>query len=129
MKVLMATDGREAAEHAVRVACRVLDLRDGEITVVSVLDPEDRIGGNENAAVDLERSVTILRALGHSASCSLRRGHFVDEILRAAKEVEADVIVLGYEGDGRWIRWLEGSVLDGVLKGWTGSTLIVRLPA
>jgi nucleotide-binding universal stress UspA family protein len=129
MKVILATDGREAAEHAIEVALRLLDLRAAEISVVSVMDPEDRIGGNESAEADLERASALLRAAGHSARVLLRRGHFVDEILASAREAQADVIVLGYDGEGRFVRWLEGSVMDGVLKGWSGATLIVRRPA
>lgn len=127
MKVLIATDGEAAAVHAIRTAMRLLPLASMEIVVVSVLDPEERIGGNENCALDLEQAKAILAEQGLTARTVERRGHFADEILAEAKECAADLLVLGHTHRGRLARLVAGSVSDTVVHRWMGAVLLVGL--
>ncbi len=126
MKVLIATDGRAAAKHAIHEAIRLLALRDAEVFLVSVLDPEERIGGNEDAEQDLDDGIAILAAAGIDASKLLRRGHFAEQIVAQARELHADMIVVGSEAHSKLTQLLVGSVSSDVIKKWDGAVLVVR---
>jgi nucleotide-binding universal stress UspA family protein len=128
MKVLITTDGAEAARHAIASATQLLRLDGAEVRVLSVTDPEARIGGNDDASDDLARGVAQLRDAGVRAEAAERRGHFAEAIVAEAEAWGADVIVVG-AGIRRGIaRWLAGSVSDDVIHGWRGAVLVVRHP-
>lgn len=125
MKVLIATDGHEAATHAIASALQLLPLDRAEVRVVSVLDPEERIGANDDAEDDLDHAQAQLAAGGVTASRVQRRGHFADEIVAEANEWGPDVLVMGSSSRGRIARWLAGSVSDAVIHQWRGPVLLV----
>ena len=111
-----------------RQAIRILSLRAAEVRLLSVLDPEARIGANEDAANDLARGAAQLLEAGVKAEAVERRGHFAEEILAEAERWGADVIVVGSEGRRGLARWLGGSVSDDVIHGWRGAVLVVKHP-
>jgi nucleotide-binding universal stress UspA family protein len=126
MNVVIATNGQPASEHALREAIRLLALKEKEVFLVSVLDPEQRIGGNENAEGDLERARVICEGAGVRTSSVMRRGAFAHEIVAFAHEKKADLIVLGSTNRNRVSRALLGSVADEVTRHWDKAVLIVR---
>lgn len=128
MHVLIATDGKEAARHAMDEALRLLPLQQAsvKVTLVSVLDAELRIGGNENAQQDLDEGRAFLEKSGVRAATALRTGKFADEIVRAGNELNADLIVLGTEKASRLTRALLGSVASDVMLKWSGAVMIVK---
>ncbi|MEW5742110.1 MAG: universal stress protein [Myxococcota bacterium] len=128
MNVVIATDGNEAAQHAMEEALRLLPLRTPgvHVTLVSVLDPELRIGANENAQEDLDLGRAFLEREGVRCGTSLRKGRFAQQILAAGHELEADVIVLGTEKRSRLTRALLGSVASDVMAKWDGAVLVVK---
>ena len=128
MKVLITTDGDEAARHAIASATKLLRLDGATVRLLSVTDPEARIGGNEDASDDLARGVAQLRASGVRAEAVERRGHFAEAIVAEAESWEADVIVVGAGSRQGFARWLAGSVSDDVIHGWRGAVLVVKLP-
>jgi nucleotide-binding universal stress UspA family protein len=81
-----------------------------------------------NAEQLVERESARLRADGWSGATLVRNGNTVDEILAAAKEVDADVIVLGSHGAGLASRFLLGSVSDRILEHAHCSVMIVKKP-
>lgn len=128
MNVVIATDGEAAAKHAMDEALRLLPLRNPgvHVTLVSVIDPEQRIGANADATDDLSRGRAVLEAAGIRAGTSLRRGKFAEQILAAGEELKADVIVLGTEQRSWLTRALLGSVAAEVMTKWHGTVLIVK---
>ncbi len=129
MKVIIATDGHAVSTHAIAEALRLLPLHAAEVTLVSVLDPEERIGGNENAARDLDRAAAQLAAGGVTAATLQRRGHPAEQIVQAATEIGADLIVVGASIKGRIARLLVGGVSTEVMRRWSGAVLVVQHPA
>jgi nucleotide-binding universal stress UspA family protein len=70
-----------------------------------------------------------LRMLGprpHAVKTSVREGDAADEILAAAHEFAADLIVVGSRGQTGLARFFAGSVARRVLRGATCSVLIAR---
>jgi len=128
MRVVIATDGRPSSTHAIEEAIRLLPLRDAEVFLVSVLDPEQRIGANEDAHGVADRGAAILREAGIPATPVERRGHFAAQIVAEANEVAADVIVIGSAGHGKLQQLLAGSVSNEVIHQWKGAVLVVRHP-
>ncbi len=125
MKVLITTNGEEAAVHAIRTAVRLLSLTTSEVTVVSVIDPEVRIGGNENIDVDIEQAEVLLAPHGIRPRMVKRRGKFAEEIVAEAQEWQADLIVVGSSHRGMLSRLLASSVSDEVIHLWKGAVLLV----
>ncbi|GEM_PF-1704262 len=128
MKILIATDGGAEAEHALKTACALFPMAGAEVVLVSVIDPELRVGSNEDAASDLAHAEALLAARGVAARSIVRRGAFGEEIAACARELSVDVVVLGSGSRGRIARWIGGSTVDVVLGAWTGATLVVRHP-
>lgn len=128
MNILIATDGNEAANHAIAEALRLLPLTSpaAHVTLVSVVDPELRVGANVDAQQDLDAGKAILEKAGARCATSLRRGKFAEQIVAAGHELKADVIVLGTEKRSALTRALLGSVAIDVMAKWPGAVLIVK---
>jgi nucleotide-binding universal stress UspA family protein len=75
-----------------------------------------------------ERACEDLSGVGLQASAEVREGDPTDELLRAAAESDADMIVVGSRGLSRLSRLALGSVARKVLLHTHASVLIVREP-
>ena len=76
----------------------------------------------------LDRLVEAVRATGlrAGAGCFVRRGHAADQILQAADEHSADLIVMGSHGLSRIRRLVLGSVAANVVQGAACPVLVVK---
>lgn len=141
MNVLFATDGSAEATHAIREGVRLLALKDARVYVVGVVNPMGAMpvydglsaGGMllaekmvEVVETDLMAAVAVLADLGVHAQAIERQGDPASAIMEAAREVKADVIVLGSHGTGAVGRLILGSVCDRVTHAWPGAVLVVR---
>jgi nucleotide-binding universal stress UspA family protein len=146
MNILIATDGSEYADHALDFMLRFPFPRDSKMTVLSVVGdipmlPAELDALNEAQIESLkqankrlkeeaeelvEREVRRLREDGWPGETMMRSGKPVEEILRAAEEIDADLIVLGSHGARMAKRFLLGSVSDRVLEYASCSVLIVK---
>jgi nucleotide-binding universal stress UspA family protein len=147
MIVLFATDGSAHSHQAIREAARLLPLKDAQnyTIAVSPLPPVDMAFGPGGAQLASFASQTMLtenidRAtsehsrlaqnvfteLGLAATALERTGDPANEILEAASEISADVIVLGSHAHGAIERLLLGSVSDKVSHGASRAVLIIR---
>lgn len=126
MNIVIATDGKPVSAHAVQEAIRLLPLKDAGVFVVSVMDPEQRIGGNENAEQDVEQALTTLSAAGVQAEGIVCRGKPSAEIVRVATEKNADIIVVGAGQRGAVARFLLGRTAQSLVESWHRSVFIVR---
>lgn len=149
MNILIATDGSEDAGNALDFMLRFPFPRDTRMTVLSVVSdipmlPEelDALDAGQSEALeqankrllqDTEELVACegkrLHADGWSNETLVRNGNPVNEILNVAKEIDADLIVLGSHGRGMAKRFLLGSVSDRVLEYANCSVLIVKKKA
>jgi nucleotide-binding universal stress UspA family protein len=146
-KVLLATDGSEPSAAALE-AVRSWRIFDGtSIRVVSVAEVEAPwhagIAPTMHARVvaafadDIElarakharlaeEAAENLRASGRSAESSFRKGDAAGEIIAAAEEWAADLVVVGSRGETGLKRLLLGSVARNVLHGSRASVLVVH---
>jgi len=140
MKVILTTDGSTNAEQAIRWFSRLPVCRKSELTVVTVsgqaatsiyaaeLDEELGRREKENADQAFKRVNAIFADVGCQAIHSPRIGHPADEIVRVAREVAADLIVIGARGHSMLAKILLGSTSDAVATHASCSVFVVRHP-
>jgi nucleotide-binding universal stress UspA family protein len=131
-RILLATDGSEESELAALRAVELADATDSELHVVHVgvvprfLQSYPGTLGYERRLYDQieEESRQLLRELswrvkvvgGTVAGTHLRMGAVNLEIVALAKELGADLIVMGCRGHRGIRRAIEGSISDGVIR-------------
>jgi nucleotide-binding universal stress UspA family protein len=81
-----------------------------------------------NDKSQLDRLKDELAGRGLSCCAYEREGDVVDELLHAADEIGADLIVMGSHGHGSVYNLLVGSVTEGVLKAARRPLLLVPAP-
>jgi nucleotide-binding universal stress UspA family protein len=144
MRILVATDGSPHAIRAAKFAARLVrELREAELVLVTVGQiPAIAMGGGLGTAhIDFgalqERMKQAGEAiLGETAkafagidariSRVYQEGDPAGEIIKAAKERNTDIIVMGSRGFGRIGGLILGSVSERVLHAAHGPVLIVR---
>jgi nucleotide-binding universal stress UspA family protein len=143
-RILLAIDGSEEAELASRKAVDLANEIDSELYVVHVgLLPNfltgdlGTVGYDSNLYEQIEReSSELLRKLvwqvkvsgGTVVGAYLRMGEVDLEIVGLAKELGADLIVMGCRGRHGIRRMIGGSVSDAVIQHAPCPVLVVRSP-
>lgn len=129
-RILLATDGSECAESAARVAVD-LAIRSGtELDVVHAFEfipPREFVSvalrlrsplaGVKRGREILDEQVGLIEEMGGTvADARLLMGSPVHQILRAAEEADAGLVVVGRRGLGSVKRLLMGSISEGVVR-------------
>ncbi len=145
MKILVATDGSDAAAIACELARDVATLSHGEVRIVAVVPPVNDLFGGAwpmEAMVDPEPVAKAARA--HLQTClqreldqtspdlepttSLLEGRPSDAIVAEARRWRADLIVVGSRGHGALTSILLGSVSEEVVDQAPIPVLVARKP-
>jgi nucleotide-binding universal stress UspA family protein len=145
-RILLATDGSEEAELALKTAVDLAHSTKSELHVVTVgreyypahfevpetgrLLDEARRALEREAREVLDGQVKKIEEVGGTvAEAHLRKGGHRDrEIVRVGEEIGAGLIVMGSRGLGGLRRALMGSVSDSVVRHAHCPVLIVRPP-
>ncbi len=141
-RILLSTDGSEEAELATRKPVDLAGEIGSELHVVYVgqlpnflMNDPDIMGFYRKLYDDIEReSLEILWRLtwgvkaagGTVAGAHLRMGIVAEEIVELAKDLEADLIVMGSRGHSGLRRAIEGSISDVVVRRAYCPVMIVR---
>jgi nucleotide-binding universal stress UspA family protein len=150
-RVLLATDGTDTSALALDTVVSWPIFTDAEIKTVSVSEPasawigmdpagaasaywleiEAELADERRAAhAEMARAASEkLREAGRSATSEVRVGNPAHQIVEAAKEMEADLIVTGSRHSSSGFPGVIGSVARNVLQHATASVLVVREPA
>ncbi|MGH2743973.1 MAG: universal stress protein [Thermoleophilaceae bacterium] len=138
--IVVGTDGSDTADMALRRAIELAGLTGAKLHVVSAYDPSPaRVGGNQPVAEATEWSVgsdfkveaVLQRAQEEAGAGSVEfevhapKGDAADSLIAAAKEQDADLIVLGSRGM-RGARRVLGSVPNKVSHHAPCDVLIVQ---
>ncbi len=149
MHILLATDGSANAQAAVDMLAEwsSADRHSDPVTVLAVVAnmpilgsdlelPEPAISSEAkrhsetDIAEQLVSSVSrSLSGLGYQATPLVRAGKPADEILACAREIGANMIVLGLQGIGRVRRLVAGSVATSVARLANVPVLLADQPA
>jgi nucleotide-binding universal stress UspA family protein len=143
IRILVATDGSAHAMSAARLAARLVrELREAEVVLVNVGHiPALALGGPGTELVDfaaleegmqragqaiLKETAEVFSRINVPVNRVYRGGDPAGEIIKAAKEHHADLIVMGSRGLGQIGGLILGSVSERVLHGAEAPVLIVR---
>jgi nucleotide-binding universal stress UspA family protein len=139
-RILIATDGSDAAEEALETALELAEEHVADVTVVHVEPSYDLVVGSylsgpvevsrdEMPPDDdgvLERAAELAADRGVEARLVERSGYPPDEIARLANEIDADVVVVGSRGLGAVSEFILGSTSRALLRRTTRPVLVVR---
>ena len=123
-KILVPTSGTLYSERGIELACRLGEDQKAEIYLINVLEVprtlplEAPMPEAEAKAVDIiKEGETIITLRGLQAKGEVRRGRIAgEEIIRAAKDWEADLIVMGIRTNIRMAQEILGRTSDLVLR-------------
>jgi nucleotide-binding universal stress UspA family protein len=123
-RVLVADDGSESAQAAAALLAWPVFAR-SELRVVTVSETD----AHATEATSARSAAQELTAAGRAYEIDVRSGDPAHEILQAASEWKADLIIMGSRGRTGLARLLLGSVVRKVVTHAPCSVLIKRLPA
>jgi nucleotide-binding universal stress UspA family protein len=132
--ILFAVDGSEYSKKAIPIAAGMAKAFDGEVIVCNVREREisrfmNAVPETDEEADIADRVARELKDSGVSARPDRRAtviGRVAGEILTAATDHGADLIVMGSRGLGEFSSLLVGSVTHKVLHAATCPVLVVR---
>jgi len=136
--ILVGLDGSENSERALSLASDVAGRWDGQLRLIQILEvppiPFVPEGVVEPLApdYDLEEAAGLLEEAAEHTGVSVdydvearAAERVAEELLEAAGEWDADLLVVGTRGRGGAARMLLGSVADKVIRGSRGPVLVV----
>jgi nucleotide-binding universal stress UspA family protein len=149
MNIIIYTDGSDFSRAAVAIGCEmVVRPEAASILVVSayeLVEPIDVIEAPAQFSVEIERSATEQSEAAAEEAATMIRERFADReiqitkqtsmgapdqiLIEAAKQFNADLIIIGPHGRGFWGRLLLGSITDSLVHNAPCSVLVVRKPA
>ena len=131
-RILLATDFSECSDHALRYACEFAEIFSAELHLLTVFEPPTaayaEYGLGSVGVQDVEKDlVSQLSTKLHGypetvwrnkldLTRSVRAGRPFTEIVRYAKEMGVDLIIIGTHGRGAIAHMLMGSTAERVVR-------------
>jgi nucleotide-binding universal stress UspA family protein len=140
-RILVAVDGSPLAAHAADVGIELARLLSGELALIHVVDPvqnwapESGVPAADLIKIAEQDGKRLLGEFSSRASLQAPPLEFVQigkpaaEIVKAAKDWSASIIVIASHGRGGVSRLLLGSVAEGVMRHAPCPVLVVRARA
>lgn len=135
-RILVPVDGSPMSEQALGQATAMASAFDAEVLLLRVQEPEAGTGGfsdsvswrlhRAEASSSLEKLAERLREGGRRVATVLAEGRAAEEILKAARDRPADLVVLSTHGSSGHSRFHFGSTAQKVIAEAGVSVLIVR---
>ncbi len=138
-RILIALDDDPLAVHAAAVGSDLAQALGAKIAFVYVIEPPSEIGAGTGLPPD--QAIEIAREAAHDRIAAVRRdppdpahiefmpaGIAADEIVKAAREWPADIVVIGSHGRGGLQRVVQGSVAEAVMRRAPCPVLVVKAP-
>jgi nucleotide-binding universal stress UspA family protein len=140
MKVLLATDGSRCSEEAAWLLSRLPHRDKLELTMVTVISPPlaafhsptkqfvDRIADDDRKFAEAQQAKVREMFAGANAELDSQicQGRAQERIVDCAKQIQADLVVIGAKGHSKIDRILLGSTSDYVATHAHCSVLVVR---
>ena len=134
-KILLAFDGSPDGREALAQAENLASVCGATVHLLAIIDPSEStlifeamsfIPDNQRFAIHsvLDEGMKRLRRAGCSATNELKYGKPAEQIVLSAKEMTADLIVIGHRDQGTLARWLNGSVGESILHQAPCSVLV-----
>ena len=135
-KILVPTSGTPYSERGIELACRMGEEQKAEIYLVNVIEvprtlPLDApLHEAEIKAGDvIKRGEEIVTLRGLPVKAAVKRGRVAgEEIIRAARDLEADLIVMGIRSEIRMAQEILGRTSNLVLRRAPCEVILDKLP-
>jgi nucleotide-binding universal stress UspA family protein len=139
-KILIAYDGSDAGQKALLECVDLAQWSHSELHLVAVMPSAMSFVGLEGGVYDVEleeREKKKYRAVlddglrrlsqcGFTARGDVVTGEAIDEICKAARKIEADLVVVGHKHLDSWAaRWWRGSISGALIEHAPCSVLVV----
>ena len=139
-RILLAYDGSEAGQKALLDCDEIAQWSKAQLHLVAVMPPPAALIGGEGFVYDsrgeeeerkryetvLAEGLRRLAESGHRAQGEVVMGDAVDEVTRYARDMPADLIVVGHKHLDSWAaRWWRGSVSKSLIEHAPCSVLVV----
>jgi len=133
--IVIATDGSESVERAVRVALDLADRFDSEVHALYVVDAGEIESSPERLRDEMRDALNeradealgeVREATEDRVTTAVREGRPATEIGDYAREHDADVVAMGTRGRHGENRFLIGSVAERVVRTCPVPVLTVR---
>jgi nucleotide-binding universal stress UspA family protein len=139
-KILLAYDGSDAGQKALLDCREVAQWSHSELHLVAVMPSAMSFVGLEGGVYDVELEerekkkyrgvlddgLRRLSEAGHTARGEVVTGEAIDEIVKYAKKIEADLVVVGHKHLDSWAaRWWRGSISGALIEHAPCSVLVV----
>jgi universal stress protein A len=140
-KILVPIDFSDASKKALKYAFRFAEQFDCEIVLLHVLEPAGPMLGaplalevfldSKDPLSTMEKKLAALSAQSHnndanSISSKIRTGHAPNEIIKAAKDLDVDLIVIATHGNTSSRYLCIGSTAERVVRSAPCPVLVVR---
>src|SRR6266542_4438277 len=133
-RILVPVDFSETSKKAFLYALKFAEQFSCEITLLIVVQPMSPMVGAPlavEAFSEAERSLVLLAADSHanganSVNSSVRIGHAPNEITKAAKDLDVDLIIIATHGYTSWRHLCIGSTAERVVRTAPCPVLVVR---
>ena len=125
-KILLAFDGSHDGREGLVQVENLASACGATVHLLAIIDPSESmliveamsfIPDNQRFVIQavLDEGVKRLRGAGCTATSELKYGKPTEQIILSAREINADVIVVGHRDQGTLARWLNGSVGESIL--------------
>jgi nucleotide-binding universal stress UspA family protein len=125
-RILLAFDGSPDGREALAQAETLASACGATVQLLAIIDPSESmliveamsfIPDNQRFVKQavLDEGVRRLRGAGCTATSELKYGKPTEQIILSAREIDADLIVVGHRDQGTLARWLNGSVGESIL--------------
>jgi nucleotide-binding universal stress UspA family protein len=127
--ILLAYDGSPDGREALAQARSLASISGSTVHLLAIIDPSENMAIVEGMSFVLDQqhhermlaqsvldaAVKRLRGGGCPVTSDLRYGNPAEQIVLSAREMNADLIVVGHRDQGTLARWLSGSVGESIL--------------
>ena len=133
--VVIATDGSESVQRAVRVALDLAERFDAAVHVLAVVDTPEIDGAPTELRDDLRSALesratdavaSVREQAARDVTMAVREGRPAVEIANYVREQDVDVVAVGTRGRHGEHRFLLGSVAEAVVRTCPVPVLTVR---
>ena len=128
-KILYADSGAENAQDMLKVLLELPATKNAQVSILKVISPkttQEESAAQQDAEIKINELATRIGSNCDETSCKIEEGEPKTTVLKVAKEVDADLIIMGSRGLGKLQSILSNSVSQYVFQLTDRSMLLVK---
>ena len=128
-KILYADSGAENAQDMLKILLELPSTKNAHVSILKVISPkttEEESEAKEQAEARIQDLVSKLGTNCDEASCKVEEGEPKTTVIQVAKDIDADLIIMGSRGLGKLQSILSNSVSQYVFQLTDRSMLLVK---